>query len=89
MTKKNSRKQSSRTQKSTLDTMALSSPRGGRTVPPDFLPNDSTNKEEIEALKIVFRIDGINPYKDDPYNIYKRFMPMTRYEERYMMKTWM
>ena len=81
MTKKNSRKQSSRMQKSTLDTMALSPPRGGRTVPPGFLPNDGTKEEEIEALKIVFRIDGSNPYKDDPYNIYKRFMPMTRYEE--------
>ena len=81
MTKKNSRKQSSRTQKSTLDTMALSPPRGGRTVPPGFLLNHSTKEEEIEAPKLVLWIDGSNPYKDDPYNIYKLFMPMTRYEE--------
>jgi hypothetical protein len=26
-------------------------------------------EEEIEALKLVFRKDGSNPYKDDAYNI--------------------
>jgi hypothetical protein len=35
---------------------------------------------QIEALKLIFRLDGSNPYKDDAYNI-NRFKPMSRYEE--------
>ena len=79
MAKKHSRK-SGKMQTSTLDTMPMSPPRGGRTVPTDFIPYDGIKEEEIEALKLVFRLDGSNPYKDDPFNI-KPFMPMTRYEE--------
>jgi hypothetical protein len=79
MAKKNSRK-SGKMQTSTLDTMPMSSPRGGRTIPTDFIPYDGIKEEEIEALKLVFPLDESNPYKDDPYNI-KPFMPMTRYEE--------
>ena len=53
---------------------------GGRRVPKGFIPYDGTKKEEIKALKLVFRIDGSNPYKDDAYNI-NRFKPQSRYEE--------
>ena len=79
MAKKKSRK-SGKMQTSTLDTMPMSPPRGGRTIPKDFIPYDGIREDEIEALKLVFRVDGSNPYKDDPYNI-KPFMPLTRYEE--------
>jgi hypothetical protein len=51
-----------------------SPPRGDRKMPPGFIPYDGIKEEEIEALKLVFRLDGSNPYKDDPYNV-KRFMP--------------
>jgi hypothetical protein len=65
-------------QTSTLDTMPMSPPRdGGRRVPRRFIPYDGTMEEEIEALKLVFRIDGSNPFKDDAYNI-NRFKPVTR-----------
>jgi hypothetical protein len=78
MTKK---KASRNIQKSTLDTMSITPPRvGGRTVPRGFLPYDGTKEEEIEALKLVFRLDGSNPYKDDAYNI-RRFAPYTKYDE--------
>ena len=71
------RKKASRIQKSTLDTMPMTPPReGGRTVPTGFILHDGTKEEEIEALKLVFQLDGSNPYKDDAYNI-KQFMPMT------------
>jgi hypothetical protein len=75
------KKKASKTQKSTLDTMPITPPRlGGRTVPRGFIPYDGTIEEEIEALKLVFRLDGSNPYKDDAYNI-NQFKPMSRYEE--------
>ena len=61
----------------------MSTPRDGRKMPPGFIPYDGTKEEEIEALKVVFRLEGscyrINLYKDDPYNI-QRFMPMTTYD---------
>jgi hypothetical protein len=77
MTKKKVNKK----QTSTLDTMPMSPPReGGRRVPRGFIPYDGTKEEEIAALKLVFRIDGSNPYKDDAYNI-NRFKPMTRYDK--------
>jgi hypothetical protein len=77
MTKKKVNKK----QTSTLDAMPMSPPRdGGRRVPRRFIPYDGTKEEEIEALKLVFRIDGSNPFKDDAYNI-NRFKPMTRYDE--------
>ena len=63
MTKKNSRKQSSRMQKSTLDTIPMSPLRGGRKVPPGFIPYNGIKQEEIKALKLVFWLDGSNPYK--------------------------
>ena len=53
MAKKNSRK-SGKMQTSTLDTMPMSPPRGGRTIPTDFIPYDGIKEEEIEALKLVF-----------------------------------
>ena len=81
MTKKTkiSRK-SGKMQTSTLDTMPMSPPRGGRTIPKGFIPYEGIREEEIEALKLVFPLDGSNPYKDDAYNI-KPFMPFSRYEE--------
>jgi hypothetical protein len=79
MTKKKVNKKQIQT--STLDTMPMSPPRdGGRRVQRGFIPYDGTKEEEIEALKLVFRIDGSNPFKDDAYNI-NRFKPMTRYDE--------
>jgi hypothetical protein len=78
MTKK---KANRNTQKSTLDTMSITPPRvGGRAVPRGFLPYDGTKEEEIEAPKLVFRLDGSNPYKDDAYDI-RRFAPYTKYDE--------
>jgi hypothetical protein len=62
-------------------TMPLTPPRDrGRRVPRGFIPYAGTKKEEIEALKLVFRIDGSNPYKDDAYNI-NRFKQLSRYDE--------
>jgi hypothetical protein len=79
MTKKKVNKKQIQT--STLDTMPMSPSRdGGRRVSRGFIPYDGTKEEEIEALKLVFRIDGSNPFKDDAYNI-NRFKPMTRYDE--------
>jgi hypothetical protein len=61
--------------------MPITPPRlGGRTVPRGFIPYDGTIEEEIEALTLVFRLDGSNPYKDAAYNI-NQFKPMSRYEE--------
>jgi hypothetical protein len=61
--------------------MPITPPRlGGRTVPRGFIPYACTKEEEIEALKLVFWLDGSNPYKDDAYNI-NQFRPMSRYEE--------
>jgi hypothetical protein len=68
-------------QTSTLKTMPMTPPKeGGRMVPREFIPYDGTKEEEVEALKLVFWIDGSNPYKDDAYNI-NRFKPLLRYEE--------
>jgi hypothetical protein len=50
------------------------------TVPRGFIPHDGTKEEEIEAFKLVFWLDGSNPYKDDASNI-NQFKPMSRYEE--------
>jgi hypothetical protein len=47
----------------------MSPPTGGRRVPRGFNPYRGTQEEEIEALKLVFRVDGSNPYKVDAYNI--------------------
>jgi hypothetical protein len=78
MTKKRA---SRRPQTSTPGTMPLTPPTdGGRRVPRGFIPYDGTKKEEIEALKLVFQINGSNPYKDDAYNI-NRFKPLSRYDE--------
>jgi hypothetical protein len=75
------KKKASKTQKSTLDTMPITPPRlGGRKVPRGFIPYNGTKEEEIEALKLVFRLDGSNPYKDDACNI-NQFKPMSRYED--------
>jgi hypothetical protein len=64
------KKKASRTQKSTLDTIPITPRRlGGRTGPRGFIPYDGTKEEEIKALKLVFRLDRSNPYKDDTYNI--------------------
>jgi hypothetical protein len=72
---------SRKVQTSTPGTMPLTPPRdGGRQVPRGFIPYDGTKKEEIEALKLVFRINGRNLYKDDAYNI-NRFKPLSRYDE--------
>jgi hypothetical protein len=35
---------------------------GGRHLPRGLIPNDGTQEEEIKALKLVFRLDGSNPY---------------------------
>ena len=68
-------------QTSTLKTMSITPPRdGGREVPTGFIQYDGTKEEEIEALKLVFRLDGSNPYKDDAYNI-NRFKPLSKYVE--------
>jgi hypothetical protein len=45
------------TSKSTLKTMPMSPPTGGRRVPRGFKPYDCTKDEEIEALKLVFQVD--------------------------------
>jgi hypothetical protein len=76
------KKKAGKTQKSTLDTMPMTPPKlGGRTVPKGFIPYyNGTIEKEIEALKLVFRLDGSNPYKDDSNNI-NQFKPMSRYEE--------
>jgi CCR4-NOT transcriptional regulation complex NOT5 subunit len=75
------RKQVNKKQTSTLNTMSMSPPiDGGRRVPRELIPYDGTKEEEIEALKLVFRIDGSNPFKDDACNI-NRFKPMTIYDE--------
>ena len=45
------KKKTSRTQKSTLDTMPMTPPRaGGSIVPPGFILYDATKEEEINAL---------------------------------------
>jgi hypothetical protein len=78
MTKK---KASKKIQTSTLRTMPMTPPKeGSRRLPRGFLPYDSTQEEKIKALKLVFWIDGSNPYKDDAYNI-NRFKPLSRYNE--------
>ncbi|MGK3758296.1 MAG: hypothetical protein ACI8RD_010610 [Bacillariaceae sp.] len=46
--------------RSTLRTMPMSPPTGGRQVPRGFNPYNGTQEEEIEALKLVFRLDGSN-----------------------------
>jgi hypothetical protein len=70
-------------QTSTLNTMPMSPPTGGRRVPRGFNPYNGTKEEEIETLKLVFRLDGSNPYKDDAYNIngFHKFKPTWRHNE--------
>ena len=70
-------------QASTLKTMPMSPPTGGRKVPKGFNPYKGTKEEEIETLKLVFRMDGSNPYKDDAYNIkgFEKFKPSGRHDE--------
>jgi hypothetical protein len=66
---------------STSRTMPMTPPKeGGQMVPREFIPYDGTKEEEVEALKLVFQIDGSNPYKDDAYNI-NRFKSLSRYDE--------
>jgi hypothetical protein len=63
--------------------MPMSPPTGGRRVPRGFKPYDCTKDEEIEALKLVFRVDGTNPYKDNAYNInnFHKFKPIGKHDE--------
>jgi hypothetical protein len=63
--------------------MPMSPPTGGRRVPRGFNPYNGTKEEEIETLKLVFRVDGSNPYKDDAYNIngFHKFKPTWRDNE--------
>jgi hypothetical protein len=70
-------------QASTLKTMPMSPPTGGRKVPKGFNPYKGTKEEEIGTLKLVFRMDGSNPYKDDAYNIngFEKFKPSGRHDE--------
>jgi hypothetical protein len=70
-------------QTSTLNTMLMSSPTGGRRVPRGFNPYNGTKEEEIETLKLVFRVDGSNPYKDVAYDIngFHKFKPTWRHNE--------
>lgn len=71
-------------QTSTLDTMPMSPPTGGgRRMPPGFKQYKGTKEEEIETLKLVFRQDGSNPYKDEAYNIngFDRFKPGGKFNE--------
>ena len=76
-------KKSSKEQTSTLDTMPMSPPICGRKTPPGFKQYKGTKEEEIETLKLVFRQDGSNPYKDDAYNIigFDRFKPGGKFNE--------
>jgi hypothetical protein len=55
-------------------------------VPKGFNPYRGTQEEEIEALKLVFQMDGSSPYKDDAYNINKfsRFKPSGRHDETHI-----
>jgi hypothetical protein len=48
-----------------------------------FLPYVGTQEKEIEALKLVFRLDVCNPYKDDAYNInaFHKFKPSWKHSE--------
>jgi hypothetical protein len=61
----------------------MSPPIGGRKTPPEFKQYKGTKEEEIETLKLVFRQDGSNPYKDDAYNIngFDRFKPGGKFNE--------
>jgi hypothetical protein len=70
-------------QTSTLNTMPMSPPTGGRRVPRGFNPYNGTKEEEIETLKLVFQLDGSNPYKDDAYDIneFHKFKPTWRHNE--------
>ena len=58
MAKKKSRK-SGKMQTSTLDTMPMSPPRGGRAIPKGFIPYEGIREEEIEELKLVFPLAKI------------------------------
>jgi hypothetical protein len=44
-------------------------------------PYNGTKEEEIETLKLVFRLDGSNLYKDDAYNMngFHKFKPTWRH----------
>jgi hypothetical protein len=55
--------------------MPMSPPIGGRNVPTGFQT----------VLKLVFQLDGSNPYKDDANNIneFDRFKPGGRFNETY------
>jgi hypothetical protein len=54
------------------DNAKMTPPKGGgRQLLRGFIPYEGTQDEEIEALRMVFRMDGSNPYKDDAINIYK------------------
>jgi hypothetical protein len=71
---------SKKIQTSTLRRMPITPPKEGSRQPPrGFIQYDGTKKAEIEALKLVFRINGSNPYKDDAYNI-NRSKPLSRYD---------
>ena len=56
---------------------------GGRRLPIVFIPYNGTQEEEIEVLKMVFRLDGSNPLKDDAYNNtpFYRYKPAWAYDE--------
>jgi hypothetical protein len=70
-------------QASTLKTMPMSPPTGGRRVPRGINLYDGTKEEEIEALNLVFRVDGRNPYKDDTYNTnnFHKLKPIGKHDE--------
>jgi hypothetical protein len=70
-------------QTSTLNTMPMSPPTSDRRMSRGYNPYNGTKKEEIETLKLVFRVDWSNPYKDDAYNINRlhKFKPVGKHNE--------
>ena len=63
--------------------MTMSPPTDGRQVPRGFNPYNGTQEEEIEALKLVFWLDGSSPYRDNVFNIieFHEFKPVGKYDE--------
>ena len=61
----------------------MSPPTDGRWVPRGFKPYNGTQEEEIEALKLVFWLDGSSPYRDNVFNIieFHKFKPVGKYDE--------
>jgi hypothetical protein len=61
----------------------MSPPIRGRLVSTGFKQYKGTKEEEVEIRKVVFRVDGSNPYKDNAYNIngFNKFKPGGKYNE--------